>query len=437
MQPAPPRTPDGRFRNWSRTTTSRPVRWHLPRTEEEVAEAIARSGKVRVVGAGHSFSPVAAPDGDAMSLDRLVGGVQLDREAGTVTCHAGTRLRDLSAALATEGWTLPIVGSIQAQSVAGATATGTHGSSLVHGNLSSLLTGVRLVDGRGEVHELDESDPRFAGVRVHLGALGVLTRVTLRAEPAFRLRQEVEQVPVHDVPELLEQVASSAEYVKVWWLPHAPMAQVVRYTRTTDHATRRPSSATLRAVDEKVLHRYLFPAMIRVQHRRPDWVPAINARLSRSYLGPARQVGASSLLLNTPMPVVHRETEGALPLARAGEAVARVVALVERERIGANFPLEVRFVKGDEAWLSPAYGGDTCQLGAYTTDGPHRARFFAGVWEALRPLGARPHWGKELDHDAAELASLYPEHGRFRALRDELDPDRVFDNAFLRQVLGS
>jgi L-gulonolactone oxidase len=401
-----------------------------------VAEAVRHAHRVRVVGAGHSFSPVASPDGDALSLDHLAGSITLDQEAGTVTCPAGTRLRDLSAVLAARGWTLPVVGSIQAQAVAGATATGTHGSSLVHGNLSSLLTAVRLVDGRGEAHDLDDTDPRFAGVRVHLGALGVLTRVTLRAEPAFRLRQDVEHVPVHDVASQLEQVASSAEYVKVWWLPHAPTAQVVRYTRTTEPATRRPSSATLRAFDEKVLHRWLFPVMVRVQHRRPDWVPGINARLSRSYLGPAVQVGASSLMLNTPMPVVHRETEAAVPLARAGEAMDRVVSLVERERIAANFPLEVRFVKGDEAWLSPAYGGNACQLGAYTTDGPDRARFFRGFWAALRPLDARPHWGKELDHDAAEVAALYPALPQFRALRDELDPERVFDNAFLRQVLG-
>ncbi len=437
MQPVPPRTGDGRFRNWSGTATSAPTRWYLPCTEAEVVDAVRHARRLRVVGAGHSFSPLAAPEGAAMSLDRLLGPVSLDREARTVTCSAGTRLRDLSAALAERGWTLPVVGSIQAQAVAGATATGTHGSSLVHGNLSSLLTAVRLVDGRGDVHELDDADPRFAGVRVHLGALGVLTRVTLRAEPAFRLRQEVEQVPVHEVAGRLEQVARSAEYVKVWWLPHAPYAQVVRYTRTTEPTTRRPSSATLRALDERVTHRWLFPQLVRLQHRRPGWVPAINARLSRAYLGPAVQVGASSLVLNTPMPVVHRETEAAVPLARAGEAFNRVVALVEGERIGANFPVEVRFVPGDEAWLSPAYGGDTCQLGAYTTDGPDRARFFAGFWEAMRPLAARPHWGKELDHDAIEIAALYREMKRFAALRDELDPERVFTNPFLRQVLGS
>ncbi|MDP9183906.1 MAG: FAD-linked oxidoreductase, partial [Actinomycetota bacterium] len=94
-----------------------------------------------------------------------------------------------------------------------------------------------------------------------------------------------------------------------------------------------------------------------------------------------------------------------------------------------------RFVKGDANWLSPAYGGDTCQIGAYSTDGPHRERYFAGFWEAMEGLDARPHWGKELHHTSERIAALYPRFQRFQALRDELDPDRVFDNAFLRQVL--
>jgi FAD/FMN-containing dehydrogenase len=422
------------FRNWARTTTSRTTRWHRPTTEQQVATAVRGARAIRVVGSGHSFSEIAAPYGEAMTLDDLAGPLCLDPERRVVTLPAGTTLRALSKALATQGWTLPIVGSIQAQAVAGAVATGTHGSSLVHGNLASLLTAVRLVDGTGEVQELDDSDPRFEGVRVHLGALGVLTQVTVRVEPAFRLRQTVQHVPVQEVDVL--EAASSAEYVKVWWLPGARTAQVVRYERTTDPATRRPSSQTLRVIDEKVMHRAVFPAMIALQHRRPQWVPGMNDWLTRSYLGPAVQVASSSLVLNTPMPVRHRETEAALPMSLAQQGFDEVVRLAQREKLAANFPLEVRFVKGDDAWLSPAQGTDTCQIGAYSTDGPHRERYFQGFWEVMRPLGARPHWGKELDHDVAEIAAAYPELARFQALRDELDPERRFSNPFLRQVLG-
>lgn len=430
-----PETPP--FRNWAGTESTLPSCWLHPQTEADVVSAVRATryaGKrLRVVGAGHSFSAAALPDDKAMSLDEVSGVVSLDRDR--VTVRAGTRLRDLSAALLAQGMTLPVVGSIQAQSVAGAVATGTHGSSLVHGNLATLVTAMRVVDGRGEVVVLTEQDPRLAGARVHLGALGVVTEVTLRVEPAFRLRQSVDDVDVHGVGRRLAEVARSAEWVKVWWLPQAATAQVIRYERTTDPASTRPSAAVLRSLDEKVLHRWVFPAMVALQHRRPDLVAGINERLSQVYLGPDRMVGQSSLLLNTPMPVRHRETEAAVPLEAAGELVDRVVRRVQHDRIAANFPLEIRFVRGDDGWLSPAYGGDTCQVGAYTTDGPDRERYFRAFWEEAG--AARPHWGKQLQHTAIELAPLYPRWEDFCALRAELDPDRVFDGPFLRQVLGS
>ena len=442
MRPLPvPRDRSGRFVNWAGTARGGPSRWHLPASEDEVAEVVRRvradGRRLRVVGAGHSFSRIAVPDDEAMTLDQLAVPMVVDRKAMTVTVSAGMRLRDLTAALAREGLALPVVGSIQAQSVAGAIATGTHGSSLQHGNLASLVTALRLVTGTGEATAIDAGDPRFDGVRVHVGALGVLTEVTLRVRASAFLHQSVEQVPVHDVPAVLEEIAASAEYVKVWWLPHAPAAQVVRYAVTTDPVTRRPSAATQRWVDERVLHRFVFPAMVGLQHRRPAMTAALNSWLSTRYLGAASQVGRDALMLNTPMPIRHRETEAAVPMAAAGEALAQVLGLFREGRPAANFPLEVRFVRGDAMWLSPAQGGDTCQIGAYTTNGPDCSSYFDAFWRALRPLGARPHWGKELDHDAAELRELYPDFDRFGALRDELDPDRVFSGPFHRRVLGS
>ncbi|HUR14912.1 MAG TPA: D-arabinono-1,4-lactone oxidase [Mycobacteriales bacterium] len=431
-----PRDRQDRFRSYSRVVRTGPLAWHRPTTEDEVVAAVraARGGRLKAVGAGHSFSAVAAPEHHALTLDGLSGVLHLDTEQRLVTVWAGTRLRDLSAALLARGWTLPVVGSIQAQSVAGAIATGTHGSSLVHGNLATLVHALRLVDGCGEVVDLGPDDPRLSGARVHLGALGIATCVTLRVEPAFRLQQEVEHVPVDEVDVMGS--ARSAEYAKAWWLPGASRAQVVRYTRTDQPITRRPSTRTLRWVDDNVMHRGLFHGLVALGHRRPGWAHGINDRLSGSYLGPRVQVAPSSLVLNTPMPLRHRETEAAVPLAHAQEAYDRVVELVRSERLAADFPLEVRFVRGDANWLSPAYGGDTCQIGAYATDGPHRARYFAGFWEAMDGLDARPHWGKELHQRAADLAPMYPAYKDFLALRDELDPERVFDNAFLRQVLS-
>jgi L-gulono-1,4-lactone dehydrogenase len=437
---APPRDGAGRFVNWARTAISSPVRWHLPTSEADlrrvIESAASRGRRLRIVGAGHSFSRIAVPDTEAVSLDAWSGATVIDRARGLVTVSAGMRLRELSAVLLREGFSLPIVGSIQAQSVAGAIATGTHGSSLRHSNIAGLVTGLRMVTGTNDVLVIGEEDDRLDGARVHLGALGAVTEVTLRIVPAGRLHQTIEHIPIEEVPSALASLASSAEYVKVWWLPHAPLAQVVRYARTTEPATRRPSAVTRRWVDERIMHRWVFPAVVALQHRRPALTAGMNSRLSRVYLGATSQVGQDTLMLNTPMPMRHRETEAALALGKAGKALEGVLDLFHDGRPAANFPLEIRFVRGDDMWMSPAQGADTCQIGAYSTDGPDCRDYFERFWHVMRPLGARPHWGKEFDHDAAELRPLYPDFDRFLKMRDAVDPQRIFGSDAHTRMLG-
>ena len=289
--------------------------------------------RLKVIGAGHSFSAVAAPDDVAVSMDRH-SGIVAEGE-GTVTVRAGTRLHALNAALAERRLALPILGSIAQQSVAGAIATGTHGSSLAHGNLASLAIGVRLVDGAGDGH--DVADDLLDGVRVHLGALGVLTEVTLQVEPAFRLAQTIEQVPVRDVGSQLEQLSRSAEYVKVWWVPHTPDAQVIRYDRTDEPAGR--AARIERFVDQRIVHPAVLPGLFALQERRPGLVGRLNPVVART-LVKGRRVGPSTLMFSTPHPARHDETEAAVPLARGGEAWGALVVVVE-SGIRVNFIAEL------------------------------------------------------------------------------------------------
>jgi FAD/FMN-containing dehydrogenase len=422
-----------RFRNWGRTVSTRPTAWLAPTSEAEVIEAIrgAAGQRVRVVGGAHSWSAIAAPEQIGMTLDGFTGITA--RTDTTVTVRAGTRLKDLNAALAESGHALPIVGSIAEQAMAGAIATGTHGSSLVHGNLASLVERIRLVDGRGAVHDLAAGDPRLPAARVHLGALGVLTEITFRILPAFRLAETIEGIKIGDLPAQLAAIAASAEYVKVWWMPHTPYAHIFRYARTNEPASTKPDPVRQRWIDERVMHAWVFPAVLRLGIV-PGVTPPISRLIARGFMRP-RRVGVSTLMLSTPMPVRHRETEAALPLARAGEAVERITRMVDRDRITVNFPLEIRFVKADDAWMSPAYGADTCQIGAYCW-GPRTQPYFEAFWRELRVLDARPHWGKELQHLAAEIRALWPRTDDFLRLRDELDPDRVFASDFHTRTLG-
>ena len=428
-----------KFTNWAGTVVTAPSEWIVPEHEDALQDVVKRTiqrrGRIKVVGAAHSFSPIAAPVDVALSLHNICGIVSHDASKSEVVVRAGTRLKDLNAALAARGLALPIVGSIAEQAIAGAISTATHGSSLVHGNLASLVTAVQLVNGKGELLDIPSGDPRLPGARVHLGALGVLTSITLRVVPAFRLAEEIEQIPISEAIRNLEAIAHSAEYVKVWWIPRTQETQVYRYHRTDEPESTWPHPETLRFIDNKIGQDRLFPLFAAIQTQFPRTIPTINRWLAKTLLRP-RLVGTSSLMLSTVMPARHRETEAAVPLSLASDAVSRVVHMIEKESYGANFPLEIRFVRGDDNWMSPAQGRDTCQIGAYTTQMHDTDAFFSSFWRTLKPLSPRPHFGKEHAYTVDDVRPLYPHVERFLALRDEIDPQRVFCSPHLRRLLG-
>jgi L-gulonolactone oxidase len=345
----------------------------------------------------------------------------------------GTRLEEITAALDARGLAMPILGSIAKQTIAGAIATGTHGSSLRHGNLASLVTQLRLVTPRGDVLDLDASDPRFAAARVHLGALGVVTRVTLAVTRAFRLVERRESVPVGDVVRDLDAFAASAEFVKLWWLPSTGKMVVFRYDRTDEPARATP---VLDLLDEVVLNRLVFEGALRVVGRFPRATWILNGAVASTYLGPGRRVARSDKAFHLAMPPKHREAEWAFPMARAKEALAELVAFVARSRVRVNFPCEVRFVKGDDAWMSPAHGADTCQIGVYQAQSPDLAAYFDGAQGIAARLGGRPHWGKEHAWSTDAIARAFPRHADFVALARELDPEATMENAFVARALG-
>jgi L-gulonolactone oxidase len=358
----------------------------------------------------------------------------IDAAARTIRVQAGIRLEEITAALDRVGMALPILGSIAKQTIAGAISTGTHGSSLAHGNLSSLVRAMRLVTPRGEVLDLADGHPLLPAARVSLGALGVITEVTLAAMPAFRLEEDLEIARIADVARDLRGVASSAEYVKVWFFPGMRRAQVFRYRRTPLPAVDRPLA---RAFDEVVVNRGIFEGVLRLSGRYPAITRRTNAAIASAYFRTGTRIARSDRCFNVAMPPIHRETEVAVDLEEAGTLLEALDAAVRSEGLRVNFPCEVRFVRGDDAWMSPAYGRDTCQIGIYQAESEDLARYFALAEELSLARGGRPHWGKETNVRAEEILRAYPKARDFVALRREHDPKGTLSNAFLDRVLGS
>ncbi len=423
--------------NWGRNVTSRPGHFVQPRSVDEVVDEVnavrARSGHLRVVGAGHSWSAVAASADCMMNIDHINQIGPVDASKDQVTVGAGVRLKDLIPALREQGYALANVGSVTEQSLAGATSTGTHGTGVQFGNLATQIAALELVDGTGEVRRLARGDDEFDAAALSLGMLGVLTSITLDVVPHYNIREETFAIPFGEALERADELIHRSERVKFWWLPYTGVVQVFVYTTTPEPA--RPRSATADRIDELV-NDHVFDAVLRAGNKVPGMVPLVNRIIGKAYFGEGARVDRWDRLLTLAMPPVHLENEYGVPIENTVDVMRDVHDFVTRDRMAVSFINEVRFVKADNLWLSGSHGRDSCQFGAYTTDNRDAPRFMAGVEDIVYPLGARPHWGKDFAADRSYLASVYPKFEEFRGVRAKYDPDNVFANAFVLRHFG-
>lgn len=423
------------FTNWAGNQTCTPAAWAVPATEVEVAAlvkaAFEAGRKVKVVGAGHSFSDIALTEGVLVSLDKLNRKIVIDPHAGIVRFQAGIRLGAFNEAIAAHGLTLPIVGSIAEQSLGGLIATATHGSSLKHGNLATQVLAMRVVTGNGEILALHQGDPRLAGARVNLGALGIVTDVTLKVEPMFSVVEETVPMGFEAALDAFPGFAEQNEYAKLWWLPHTDAAQLFRGNRTKEPTN---ISGFARWIDASIVNAWVFPLVLWLGNTFPALIATFNLIISRVYFKAARTIGPPARVLGLAMPPRHFEAEWAIPLEECAAVMRQMRDLANSLHV--NFILEARLVRADQNWMSPAYGRDTVQIGTYITNPADKDAFFAGAAAIFANYGGRPHWGKENALTLAEATVLYPRFGEFRDLVKTLDPSGTFRNAALDRLLG-
>jgi L-gulono-1,4-lactone dehydrogenase len=417
------------WRNWSGSQRCAPARVVQARTRAEVAAAVAGGpGPVRVAGAGHSFSGGVPTDGTLLRLDEL--DRVLDADGQRVRVEAGIRLHALSRELLARGLAMPNLGDIDVQSLAGALCTGTHGTGARLPILSAQVESVELVLADGSERVLGGGDELLAA-RVSLGALGVVVAVTLRCVPAFRLRGVDAPQPLEDVLADLPARAAAHDHFEFWTFPHSRLA-LTRTNDRTDDPPRRPGR--VRAyVSDVLLDNHAFYAVNRVARAFPRAIPRLNR--FASWAASARErVDWSHAVFASPRLVRFEEMEYSIPAERAADAVRAVREILERHPV--SFPIELRFVRSDDALLSPAHGRDSAYLAVHLFQGMAYEAPFREVEALLSGWGGRPHWGKRSFLDAAALAPRYPRWDDFAALRRSLDPDGRFANAWINRVLG-
>jgi len=417
--------------NWSRTQRCEPAAIERPGSRAELAAALAHAvAPIRVAGAGHSFTDGVLTAGTLVSLERMGRVLEADPASGLVRVEAGITLHRLSRELHLRGLALPNLGDIDAQSLAGALATGTHGTGARLPNLSAQVERLELVLGDGSERDVIGGD-LLRAARVGLGSLGVVAAVTLRCVPAFRLRGVDAPEPLEDVLASLDERADAADHFEFWTFPHSPLA-LTRTNSRTD-APRRVPGRGREWLEDVLVDNHVFGLFNRTARRWQRAIPRLNRAAARA-ASRRERVDWSFRIFASPRLVRFTEMEYAVPREHAADAVRGAREILARHPI--SFPVELRLVAGDDALLSPAYGRDSAYVAVHVFEGLPWEAPFREVETLMSGFAGRPHWGKWSFLEAAELASRYPEWDAFQAARAELDRDGRFENDWARRVLG-
>ena len=332
-----------RWRNWARTEATFVGRVHRPSSTAELVDVVRPARRrLTLVGSGHSWAPVARPDEEALSLERHDSLVRIDSAARTATVQAGMRLCDLNRVLAAHRLALPVLGTSSRQTVAGATATATHGTGARFQGLSSLIRSLELVTASGEVARVSEADNAhmFAAARASLGLLGVVAEVTLECERAFNLRLVERPTTLDAVLDRLDELLARNEHFKFWWWPHTQAARTWEYNRTDEADTTGP---LFRLVRDDLA--FIYPGWLGLLTARvlPSRIPQLAQAYARLFNRRRERTDRSDHAFTYPVPIRHFELEYGVPIDAAAEAVRGVRALIDRERLLVDFVLEVRF----------------------------------------------------------------------------------------------
>ena len=427
------------WRNWTGDQRCVPARIERPRDRGDLIESVKRAADqgltVRAVGSGHSFTDAACTGGVLLEMDSLDRILEVQRDAGLVKVEAGLGLRALSELIWGHGMALENIGDIDKQTISGAVATGTHGTGSRFRNLSSMIDAMELVLPDGTLLEVSpSSEPELLpAVRVGLGALGVIATVTLRTVPAFTIRRTDSPLPLSETLERLQDLADGSDHFEFYVFPHTEVA-LLRQSERTDE----PPDPRHPAVDfgqEVVLENWAMGAMVRVGRRFPSRIPRLS-RFAASRLAKTVKMDRSYRVFASRRKVRFTEMEYAIPRRHATEAIPRVLEVAERADPPVGFPIEVRFVAGDDSMLSPAHDRDTCFIAVHQYRGMAWESYFRSVESIMDSYGGRPHWGKRHFQTAAMLADRYPRWDEFLAARARLDPEGTFRNQYLDRVLG-
>ncbi len=429
------------WRNWAGTEAATGVEILAPTSVDELAasvKAAAEQGKkLKAVGSGHSFTGCAAPEQVMVRLDRLSAITNADQESGRVTVGAGTGLRKLNAGLAAFDLAMANLGDIDKQTISGAISTGTHGTGARLGGIATQIAALDLVTADGSILRCspEENADVFNAARVSVGALGVISSITLQTVPAYLLRAQEMPLPLAEVLDGFDQLADGNDHFEFYWFPHTEIALTKRNNRVAAGVGPSPVNAIRGWIDDELISNRAFELTNRLAMRRPSLVPRINQFASRA-LSAREYVDASYKVFVSERNVLFRESEYAVPREHVVEVLHRLRDWIDNSGHHFPFPIEVRVAAADDIWLSTASGRDTAYIAIHQYHRLPHDIYFQAFERIVAEYQGRPHWGKLHTLGADDLRARYPHFDDFLAVRDRVDPARTFSNPYTRKVFG-
>lgn len=409
--------------NWSGLQHAQPY-LYLPSDVAGVQSLVREHSKIRVVGAGHSFSPLAVTNQVMIQLDQLKGIISTDHQHCQSTVYAGTRLYDLGEKLAVSNQALINQGDIDQQSLAGAIATGTHGTGANLSCLSAFVKGFELVTADGDLLWCDDQNHAsvFHAGRVSLGSLGIMTKIQLQNRPMYRLKESIRLCSFQELFANLEQWKNQYRHIEFFAFIHCDVVVLKTLDETEDHLAPKKDGW----LDEDALL-YLCAELTRI-------FPMSNAYLQRLIywlVKPSLHVDWSSRIFASVRQTKFNEMEYQIPVEEGINCFQDVFKVLQQQRVPMFFPIEFRYVKGDDIWLSPFYQRDSVSISVHQFYKQNHQAIFEWVEPIFRQYQGRPHWGKLHSLGANELSTLYPMWDKFMQVRQDVDPDGKWMNAHL------
>lgn len=427
------------WRNWGRSQQARPAYVARPTSVEQVVEVLAfareRGLRVKAIGAGHSFTAIAAGDGIQLDISAIDGLLAVD--GNRVTLGAGTNLYQLPALLDPLGLALTNMGDIDRQTLAGATSTGTHGTGHRFGGLATQIVAATLVTAAGELLHVSETENAelLPAVRLGLGALGILVELTIECVPSFKLHAVEKPEPLQQVLDNWLERTAAVDHFEFYWFPHTDTALTKTNTRLPVEAPSKLQNPIGRWVDDQLMSNGVFAVTCGIGTAVPRLIKPIN-HLADRLVAEREFTDLSHRVFVAPRSIRFREMEYALPVEHVPAALRAINELIEKNDWRISFPVEVRVAAADENWMSTAYGRQSGYIAVHRYYREDPTAYFEGVEAIMKTFDGRPHWGKMHFRDAASLRETYPRFNDFVAVRDRLDPERLFANSYLERVLG-